>query len=643
MDIQGGCMFLISTSRPASNPKPYRTIKPVLETLEDRTVPTLLGNQLYPSDHPWNQRISNAPVASNSTAVMNNITTLYGNGQLHPDFGQYYGGANDLYGIPYNIVHGNSTPKSTVVIDAYADESDTGQVPIPSGVVLEGDLQNGPRVGVDNRGDSHMIIYDVDNNIVYEYYRASRPSENADGRWHADQQTIWDLKTNNFRTLGWTSSDAAGLSVLAGLVRPDEGLPVSQGGQGVINHAIRFTLRNAIILDQFIYPASHTANPGNNSVAFQPPMGARFRLKASVDISTLNPQAKIIAQAMKDYGMILADNGSNFFFSGATYAVDHTNSRTLTWNDNDIQSSTTGLKRLRYADFEMVDLKPQVTSLSTSSGPAGTSVTLTGYNFSGAAGRLSVTFGTVPASSVVIVNDTTITCVAPAGVTGTVNVRVQSGLNAGPNGDNYNTPIFGYGVSTAASGNSYTFTTNQNQPPTFVKPATSSSLTVLGQTVGLSALGADDGGEANLTYTWTSTGPASVNFSLNGNNAAKDTVATFTRAGVYNFTVTLTDAAGLTAQSSVTVTVNQKLTAIRVTPSTATVQVRQSLQFVATALDQFGNSLTTQPAFRWSLRGAGSINKTTGLYTAARYAGGPYTITAVTGSFKATARVTVVR
>ena len=109
---------------------------------------------------------------------------------------------------------------------------------------------------------------------------------------------------------------------MPGLVRPDEGLPTSQGGQGVINHAIRFTLQNAVILDQFLYPASHVANPGNTNAAVEPPMGARFRLKASVDISTLNPESRVIAQAMKDYGMIVADNGSNFFFSGASYSVD---------------------------------------------------------------------------------------------------------------------------------------------------------------------------------------------------------------------------------------------------------------------------------------------------------------------------------
>src|SRR5262249_26165306 len=161
-------------------------------------------------------------------------------------------------------------------------------------------------------------VWDEDNNIAYEFYRASRPSENTDGQWHADQETVWDMKANTFRTLGWTSADAAGLAILPGLVRPDEGLPVGQGGQGVINHAIRFPLRTAVTLNQFLCPASHTANPGNPNAAVMPPMGARFRLKAGVDISQLNPEARVIAQAMKDYGVIVADNGSNFYFSGAS-------------------------------------------------------------------------------------------------------------------------------------------------------------------------------------------------------------------------------------------------------------------------------------------------------------------------------------
>src|SRR5439155_13097064 len=272
--------------------------------------------------------------------------------------------SNDLYGIPYNVVHGNSVPKVQVVIDAYPTESDIQTAPVLSGVVLEGDFQNGPNVGVNNRGDSHLIVWDQDNNIDYEFYRASRPSENSDGKWHADQETVWDMKSNSFRTLGFTSADAAGLAILPGLVRPDEALPVSQGGQGVINHAIRFTLQNSIILNQFLYPGSHTADAGNTNAAVQPPMGARFRLKAGVDLSQLSPQSRVIAQAMKDYGMIVADNGSNFFFGGASYAVDTSNQQTLTWDDNDIQDSLHGLKSLHFSDFEVVDLTPVVTDLS---------------------------------------------------------------------------------------------------------------------------------------------------------------------------------------------------------------------------------------------------------------------------------------
>jgi outer membrane lipoprotein-sorting protein len=542
------------THRNSSTRKAKRTITLILEALEDRTVPTLVGNQLFPADNPWNQKITNAPVATNSTAIINNISSA-GNGRIHPDFGQDYHDSSDLYGIPYNIVHGNSTPKTNVVIDAYSDESDVQGVPLPANVVIEGDFQNGPNVGVDNRGDSHLLIYDADNSVAYEFYRASRPSENADGKWHADQETVWDMKANTFRTLGYTSADAAGLSLLVGLVRPDEGLPVSEGGQGVINHAIRFTLQNSIILNQFLYPASHVANGGNTNASIMPAMGARFRLKASVDISTLNPEARVIAQAMKDYGMIVADNGSNFYFSGASYAVDASNQQTLTWNDNDIQDSVHGLKSLHFADFEVVDLTPAVTDLSLHTGSAGNTVTVTGRNFTGAAGHLLVLFGNTPATNVTVVNDTTVTAVVPAGLSGTVDVRVQSGVTTGTNSQNYTSPVFGYGVSAISTGDRFTIGGATNQPPTVATPAKASSNPVTGTSVVLSVLGADDGGEANLKYTWTSTGPASVVYSPNGNNAAKNTTVTFTQPGNYAFTVTIADAQGLTVTSSVNVTV----------------------------------------------------------------------------------------
>jgi hypothetical protein len=446
----------MSAPAPARRPsKPPRRPALLVEALEDRTVPTLLGNQLFPADYSWNQNLANAPVAATSATIMNSILTTYGNGQFHPDFGQDYRTGVDLYGIPYNVVHGNATPRTGVVIDAYASESDVVPAPIPAGAVLEGDFQNGPKFGVDARGDSHLLVYDVDNNVAYEFYRASRPSENADGRWHADQATIWNMKADSFRTLGWTSADAAGLSILAGLARPDEGLPVNQGGQGVITHAIRMTLQNSVILDQFLYPASHVANSGNDP-AIQPPMGARFRLKASVDISRLSPEARIIAQAMKDYGLIVADNGSNFFISGASYAVNGNNQLSQTWDDNDIQDTVHGLKSLRFSDFEVVDLTPVVTGLSASGGPAGTSVTVLGQNFSGAAGHLQVFFGGTPAAAVTVVDDAHVVAVAPAG-SGTVDVRVQSGVSTAPDPENVENTIFGYGISAVSANDRFTY------------------------------------------------------------------------------------------------------------------------------------------------------------------------------------------
>jgi hypothetical protein len=360
-----------------------------------------------------------------------------------------------LYGIPYNVVHGNSTARIQVVIDAYGSQSDLQNAPVPANAVIEGDTQNGPTVGLNKRGDSHLLIWDEDNNVAYEFYRASRPSENTDGMWHADQESVWDMKTNSFRTLGWTSADAAGLPILPGLARPDEALPTSQGGQGVIRHALRFTLPNAVILNQYLYPGSHTANPGNANRSIQPPMGARFRLKASVDISTLNPQSKVVAQALKDYGLIVADNGSAFFMTGASYSVDTTNKFALTWNDNDIQDTAHGLKSLLFTNFEVVDLSPAVTNVSQTQAGAGSSITISGRNYSGAAGRLSVWFGSnqVPAT---ITDDAHVIAIAPSG-SGTVDVRVQSGFSNANFSANYTSPIWGYGLSVTSAVARFTF------------------------------------------------------------------------------------------------------------------------------------------------------------------------------------------
>ena len=162
----------------------------------------LLSSNLFPADNPWNQNISQAPLATNSAAIMSSIIATYGNGRFHPDFGQDYQTANTpLYGIPYNVVRSNSTAKVQVVIDAYPGQSDIHDAPIPTNAVIEGDMQAAPTVGLNNRGDSHLLVWDEDANVAYEFYRASRPSENSDGMWHADQESVWDMKTNAFRTL----------------------------------------------------------------------------------------------------------------------------------------------------------------------------------------------------------------------------------------------------------------------------------------------------------------------------------------------------------------------------------------------------------------------------------------------------------
>lgn len=623
--------------------KSRRRVLPRVDRLESRDLLTLLGQQLFPSNNPWNQNVAAAPVTSNSSAIINNIISLYGNGRFHPDFGQDTRGSDPLYGIPFNVVHGNSQPKVHVMVDGYPDESDLKDAPIPASAVLEGDNQNGPLVGLVNRGDSHLIVWDVDNNVAYEFYNASRPSENSDGLWHAAQESVWDMKTNTFRTLGWTSADAAGLAILPGLVRPDEALPTSQGGQGVINHAIRITLQNQIILDQFIYPASHIANTGNNP-AVQPPMGARLRLKANVDISGLGPQSKVIAQAMKDYGVIVADNGSNFYASGASYSVDASNDFALTWNDSDIQDSTHGLKSLSFSEFEVIDTTPIVSGLSASTGSAGSTVTVTGANFSGAAGHLMVLFGNNAATNVTVIDDSHVSAVVPAGV-GSVDVRVQSGISVNDS-QNIKNPIFGYGTSAVTTADRFTYGgTIGNQAPTIAQAATAIPDPVIAKTTNLTVLGADDGGESNLLYTWAVTAApsgASPTFSINSTNAAKSTVVTFNRAGAYAFRVTVTDGAGLTVTSSASVTVNQTLTTVLVTPSIVTLVNGAKQQFVASALDQFAQPLATQPSFTWSkFSGRGSIS-TTGLYTTPTSGTGTAVIQAKTGGKIGQATITYV-
>jgi len=555
-----------------------------LESLESRELLTLLGQQLFLTDSAWNQKISSAPVAANSAAIIGNIISDHGSdGRLHPDFAENSGISDRVYGIPYNVVHGNTQAGIRVVVDAYQGESDVRVAPIPANAVLEGDMQNSQTIGVNNRGDSHLIVYDVDNNIAYEFYRVSRPSENSDGQWHADQESVWNLNTDRFRPLGWTSADAAGLPILPGLVRPDEGLPVSEGGQGVIDHAIRFTLQNSIILNQFIYPAEHTANPRNDNAAVQPPMGTRFRLKANVDISGLAPESKVIAQAMKDYGLILSDNGSDFFFSGASGSVDTSNQNVLTWSDSDIQDLRHGLTSLHYSDFEVVDLSPQVTALSATTGTAGSSVTVVGQNFSGAGGQLQVFFGATPATNVTILDDSHLSAIVPAG-TGTVNVVVQSGATVASNSHNVKNTVFGYGTSAVSANATFTYQSATSLPPVAVNDVATA---VAGRAVTINVL-AGDMGAGVLTVASVSS-PSQGTAAINPDNTVTYTSRSGA-SGTDQFTYTIADGLGRSAVATVTVHLATPDRLVFSTPTVGTVGTALSL---TVALQSSGGAIDT--------------------------------------------------
>ena len=420
-----------------------------LEELSDRIVPTYLGNQLFPLDNPWNQRVDTAPVSDSSTSIINAIIARH-NGTppgLHADFGNPLDG--NLYGIPVNIAT-SSTPKYTITISSngYADESDNVQVPIPANPVIEGDGPTGS-LPPSSRGDSHLLVYDRDANVLYELFCAARPCETSysyggskpTGVWGAYQVSYWDLDTNHFRTIGATSADAAGLPILTGLVRPDEVNPPSAGGVGVIDHAIRMTVQQT--RDSFVFPASHEAS--SLTASNLPRMGERFRLKSTFVIpTTWSAEAKAIAQAMKTYGMIVADNGSDMFFTGTP---------STQWN----MDAVLQVQSIRANEFEVVDLTPVVTGLSVSSGGTGggTTVTITGKNFGGSAGELHVLFGGTAATSVTILSDTQVRIVAAAHAAGTVDVLVRSGSNhENTNGQQV---FFGYGTSAASAASRFTY------------------------------------------------------------------------------------------------------------------------------------------------------------------------------------------
>jgi len=269
---------------------------------------------IFPANNAWNERVDRLPVATDSAQLIASMGAATG---LHPDFGSgLYGG--EPIGIPFDVVT-RRTPRSHVSFD-YASESDRVAYPIPRTVHIEG--------GRASTGDRHALLLDKDACRLYELY-ALRPGSHG---WTAGSGATWNLRSNAVRPAGWTSADAAGLPIFPGLARYDE------VARGTIDHALRFTV--ARTRRAYVYPARHDASSSDDPSL--PPMGTRVRLKAGVDISRYPKQARIVLQALKTYGMILADNGSNWYISGAPDPR---------WSNDALHA----LGAITGSDFEVVD------------------------------------------------------------------------------------------------------------------------------------------------------------------------------------------------------------------------------------------------------------------------------------------------
>ncbi|HEY7627164.1 MAG TPA: hypothetical protein VH761_08845 [Ilumatobacteraceae bacterium] len=287
--------------------------QPAVRLLPPR--PHVGGCQVFPGDNAWNQEIASAPLRGNSAQIISHIQAI-GSDNLHPDFGE-----NQSYGIPYIVVPVDQ-PAVPITYDAYGDESDPGPFPIP------------PNAPVEGGSDAHVLVAQEQTCQLFELFAAHRSGSG----WTAASGAKFDLNTGALRPIGWTSADAAGLPILPGLVRYDE------VAAGYIGHAIRATFSRT--QRGFVLPATHFASSDPDPTL--PAMGMRLRLRADFDLNTLSGQARVIAAAMQQFGLIVADNGSNWFFQGAPDPG---------WNDEELNQ----LKGIPGTAFEVVDTGPVLT------------------------------------------------------------------------------------------------------------------------------------------------------------------------------------------------------------------------------------------------------------------------------------------
>ncbi len=269
---------------------------------------------IFPGDNVWNTPIDTLPVHPSSATYVNAIGATAG---VHPDFGTVWNGAPN--GIPFTIVP-STQPLVPIVYTAYGDESDPGPMPIPANAAVEG--------GPNGNGDRHVLVVQTGTCKLYELFYAFRQ---PNGSWNAASGAVWNLGSHALRPDTWTSADAAGLPMFPGLVRYEE------VQAGAINHALRFTVPTTH--NVHLWPARHHTSAQGTQY---PPMGLRFRLKSSFNISGFSPANQVILRALKKYGMFVSDNGSSWYLSGAPNP---------NWNDGDLHN----LQLVKGSDFEAVD------------------------------------------------------------------------------------------------------------------------------------------------------------------------------------------------------------------------------------------------------------------------------------------------
>lgn len=534
---------------------------------------TIGSCQVLPSNNIWNTPVDTLPVLSNSASMVNTIGATRG---FHADFGSGTWDGGPI-GIPFITVSGSQTKYPASFL--YADESDPGPYAVPLGAPIEG--------GSGSTGDRHAIAIDTDNCILYELYRAF--PEAAD--WTADSGAIFHLKSNTLRPSTWTSADAAGLPIMPGLVTYEE----VQSGE--IKHAIRFTVPQT--RREFVWPARHYAS--SLTGAQYPRMGERFRLKASFNISTFPPDVQVILRAMKKYGIMLADNGSAWFISGKP------DDR---WNNTNLQT----FSQLLGSNFEAVDAT--VLEIDPNSGAAvqnGVTVAVSpssatvrighfqsfAANVTGASGGVTWSVNDIAGGDTVVGTiDSSGQYLPPTVVPSPATVTIRATSVASPTSS---------GTATVAIIPHASITSISPSPV----PAGSFTLTVKGAGYVAGSVVSFDGAQLPTSFVSSTTVKATGSAPV-----AKSSIP-----------VNVTTPDGDVSNTLFVNVVAPPPVTISISPTSATVRVRQTRQFTATLQG------TTNTSVTWKVNGIAGGNATvgtisqTGLYRAPSTVPSPSTVT----------------